>query len=160
MARELLKDFFDGNELKKKLVAAYLPGIKFNSEDFKTINFMETKDAFGGFVTWNSFKNKKYPKKYNQWFKGGLTINPITWDLSETASRENHKGLLFTDDKIYRKCVSVTITDGLVWSSVPKVPKRFFLSFIKNYHFADINLFWEDIRIDVMRRFRNWKKNN
>ena len=160
MARELLKDFFDGTELKKKLVAAYLPGIKFNSKDFKTIKFMEKKDAFGGFVTWNSFKNKKYPRKYNQWFKGGLTINPITWDLSETASRENHKGLLFTDDKIYRKSVSVTITDGLVWSSVPKVPKRFFLSFIKNYHFADINLFWEDIRIDVIRRFRNWKKNN
>ena len=68
--------------------------------------------------------------------------------------------MLFTDDKIYRKSVSVTITDGLVWSSVPKVPKRFFLSFIKNYHFADINLFWEDIRIDVIRRFRNWKKNN
>ena len=63
-------------------------------------------------------------------------------------------------DKIYRKSVSVTITDGMVWSSVPKVPKRFFLSFIKNYHFADINLFWEDIRIDVIRRFGNWKKNN
>ena len=158
MARELLKDFFDGTELKKKLVAAYLPGIKFNSQDFKNIKFMETKDEFGGFVTWNSFKNKKYPKKYEERFKGGLTINPITWDLSEFSSKQEHKGLLFSDDKIYRKSVSLRLIDGLVWSSVPKVPRRFFLSFIKNYHFADINLFWEDIRIDVKRIFNNLKK--
>ena len=43
------------------------------------------------------------------------------------------------------------IIDGMRWSSLPKVPKRFLLSFVKNYHFADINLFWADIQKNAKR---------
>jgi hypothetical protein len=51
-------------------------------------------------------------------------------------------------------------TDGILWSTLPKVKKRFFLSFIKNYHFADINLFWKDIQENALIRTDNWFKIN
>jgi hypothetical protein len=39
---------------------------------------------------------------------------------------------------------------------LPQIPGRFFMSFVKNYHFADINLFWKDIEQNAIRRVRAW----
>jgi hypothetical protein len=44
----------------------------------------------------------------------------------------------------------------MLWSSLPKIKKRFLLSFIKNYHFADINLFWKDIQENAVQRTQTW----
>ena len=38
------------------------------------------------------------------------------------------------------------------------VPKRFLMSYIKSYHFADINLFWKDIEENSILRVNNWLK--
>jgi len=48
----------------------------------------------------------------------------------------------------------------MLWSSVPKIPNRFLLSFVKNYHFADINLFWADIEQNAVLRTKTWFKQN
>ena len=44
----------------------------------------------------------------------------------------------------------------MLWASLPKIPSRIFLSFVKSYHFADINLFWEDININAQARAKAW----
>ena len=38
-------------------------------------------DEIGGFVAWNTYKINKYPRKntYEEYFRGGVTSNPITW---------------------------------------------------------------------------------
>ena len=94
------------------------------------------------------------PKKYDSWFKGGVTSNPISWNSQYKSSKEQHKGLLYEDDLIYPQSLNIEVKNGLLWVSVPKVPKRFFMRLIKNYHFADINLFWEDIRLNVQERIQ------
>jgi hypothetical protein len=81
-----------------------------------------------------------------------VTSNPISWDSEKISNRQQHKGVLYKNDQIYPNSVEVEVKDGILWVSVPKVPKRFFMSFIRSYHFADINLFWEDIRLNVQRR--------
>ena len=55
-AIRLLRDFFDGKELKSKLIAAYLPGTKVTQDDFFDLQLMNNPDETGGFVTWNTFK--------------------------------------------------------------------------------------------------------
>lgn len=160
MARELLKDYFDGKPLQRLLVAAYIPGIKIVDNDFKEIKQMTTPDEIGGFLSWNTFKINKIPKKYNQWFKGGVTTNPITWDSQKKTTFNQHLGLLYIDDKIYPNSIEIELINGLVWSTVPKVPKRFFVSFKKNYHFADINLFWLDIKKNSILRVEKWSQLN
>ncbi|MGB2233728.1 MAG: hypothetical protein ACPHYB_04040, partial [Flavobacteriaceae bacterium] len=52
----------------------------------------------------------------------------------------------FYDEKLYPNSVKIEIIDGMIWTRTPKVPKRFWLSFVKDYHFADITIFWKDIR--------------
>jgi len=68
--------------------------------------------------------------------------------------------VLNADGEIYPNALKLKVVDGLIWSSVPKIPKRFLLSFVKNYHFADINLFWKDIEKNSVDRVMEWQRNN
>lgn len=152
--KRLLKEYFDGKPMQQQLIAAYLPGISVKEADFDVLKPMVFPDETGGYVSWNSYKMRKLPKRYDTWFKGGVTSNPISWNSNDTSAIEQHKGLLYSDDQIYPHSLTIEVKDGLLWVSVPKVPKRFFMRFIRNYHFADINLFWEDIRLNVQQRIQ------
>lgn len=156
--KRLLQEYFDGKPLQKQLIAAYIPGIRIMEDEFKVLKPMSNPDEIGGYVGWNSYKRKKLPKRYNSWFKGGVTSNPISWNSQKKSAKEQHKGLLYNDDQIYSQSLEVEVKDGILWVSVPKVPKKFLMRFVKNYHFADINLFWEDIRLNVQERIHAYFK--
>ena len=156
MAKELIKDFFDDKELQNQLVAAYLPGVRVKKNELGSIQPMYQPEAIGGFVSWNTYKKKNYPKTYEQWYKGGVTTNPITWDKATKTLRSEHLGTLNSDGKIYDMAIGIEIVDGLIWSTVPRIPKRFLLSFVKSYHFADVNLFWKDIEVNAQLRAKTW----
>ncbi len=153
-AIQLVKDYFDDKPLKEKLVAAYLIGTRILPNEFKSIKPMTSPDDIGGFVSWNTYKMNNLPKK--KWFIGGVTTNPISWDRKKYSEKEEHSGLLYKDGKIYSNALEVRVSDGILWSSVPKIPGRFFLSLVKNYHYADINLFWLDISENSQNRVDQW----
>ena len=155
-AKRLVREYFDGKPLQKQLVAAYLVGARIQKDEFENIKPMEQPESIGGFVSWNTYKKNRLPKKYETWFQGGVTSNPIRWDNSNISLEHEHKGILNRDLKIYPQSISVKKTDGILWATVPKIPSRFFLSFIKNYHFADINLFWKDISVNAELRAQGW----
>jgi hypothetical protein len=162
-AKRLIAEFIDGKELQKKLIAAYLVGIKVFEDEFKNIKPMNSANETGGFVTWNTFKFNKYPRKdnYENWFKGGVTTIPITWDDSKETKKDLHKGLLYRDLKIFSQNIDIKLIDGIVWSTVPNVPGKILLQTVRSYHFADINLFWVDIRENAKLRVDQWfMKNN
>ena len=160
MCGMLLQEFFDGTPLQKQLVAAYVPGVKFQDDKFKSLKKMDQPLATGGYVSWNTYKRKNYPPTYEKWYKGATTTNPVTWDNRTETTFDQHLGVLNTDGKIYPNALRLQVVDGLVWSSVPKIPKRFFLSFVKNYHFADINLFWKNIEQNAVNRVNAWHQKN
>jgi len=137
-------------------VAAYLIGTRILPDQFKTIQPMNRPTAVGGFVSWNAYKMHKLPKNYESWFKGSVTTNPISWDTQTISKVGDHKGVLSEDLKIYPKSLSVQAIDGLLWTSLPQIPGRFFLYLIENYHFADINLFWKDIEENAIDRVNAW----
>lgn len=149
--KRLLKDYFDGTSLQKQLVAAYLVGARVKADEFTTIKPLTTPDGTGGFVSWNSYKMGSYPKYYN-WYKDAITTNPVTWNEASRSDYKQHKGLLYYDQTLYPKCLEVEVKDGLLWTSLPKVPKRFWVSFVKDYHRFDITFFWKDINENAKRR--------
>ena len=155
-AKKLVQEFFDDKPLQSKLIAAYLIGVKIQNSMFKKIKELKTPAATGGFVSWNTYKKNKLPKKYKEWYKGGVATNPITWDSKKYATEAQHLGVLNSNKKLYPNSLSLEVIDGMVWSIVPKIPKRFLLSFVKNYHFADINLFWADIEQNAVLRTKKW----
>lgn len=152
----LLKDFFDKKPLQEKLIAAYLPGIGINSDQYECIDLLTHKDSVGGFVSWNTFKKKFDTPQYNNWYKGKACINPVTWDTTTVAPRDNHQGFLFSNGKLYEKSFETHLIDGAVWITTPRFPYRYMAFTMRNYHIGDVNLFWEDIRINSRNRTRKY----
>ncbi|MDG1528715.1 MAG: DUF3089 domain-containing protein [Polaribacter sp.] len=156
---QLLKDFFDEKPLQKRLIAAYIVGMGIKPNEFKALKPMTKPNETGGFVSWNTRKKGTYPKNKTV-YNGAVTTNPITWDTSKATTLEQHKGFLYSSGKMYSKALKIVITDGMVWSTNPKFPMRFFMSFMKNYHVGDINLFWQDIKENAELRTKTWLKNH
>ena len=160
--KTLLKEFFDGKDLQNQLIAAYIPGTRVDINEFKTIHALKKPDDIKGYLSWNTFRINKKPKKnkhpaYFSWKKNNYVSNPIRWDESKYTSIKEHKGLFYYDEKIYPNSVSISIYDGLLWSSVPKgVKSNFILKLTNNYHFGDINLFWKDISINARNRVNSF----
>ncbi len=149
-AIRLIRDEIDGQDLQKQLVAAYLVGWPVSSDtSFAVLQPCTQSDETGCYVTWNCYLRNHYPKYYDPYFKGAHVTNPISW-RSDTllAPKSSHKGLLWANyKKIYPNLVNAQAHEGILWVSRP-------LFFIrrKDYHVADYNLFWLDIRANVAER--------
>jgi hypothetical protein len=154
----LLRDFFDGEPLQNQLVAAYIPGVGLDKNQFKTIPLMQHPDQIGGFVTWNTFK-KKFDKSKYKWFKGKVVINPVTWDTTSFVKRELHKGFLYSNGKMYKNSFDTHTANGVIWISTPHFPYRYLTLTMPNYHPGDVNLFWEDIRENALLRVHTFRAN-
>ena len=153
--KRLLKDFFDGTLLQEQLVAAYLVGMDVLPQIYDNLKPMTSPSETGGYLCWNTFKKGYYPKKKDM-YNGSVTSNPVTWDTTLTTDFNDHKGFLFSNGVIYDKALKIKIVDGLVWTSLPRFPLRFFMVLKKNYHIGDINLFWKDIKENSELRTQNW----
>ena len=180
MTKELIKEFIDEKPLQKQLVAAYLIGTKIEKNEFKSIKPMTSPDEIGGFVSWNTYKYNSYPKKdnYERWFKNAVVTNPITWDEDLESNMSDHKGMLFAPGslyeylglslffsggdelQVYSEKTKINVIDGLIWATPPDIPGKFFLSIVKDYHFADISLFWKDISENSKIRVKKWLQMN
>lgn len=152
----LIKDFFEGKALQKQLIAAYMPGIGFDKDVFKDIPLMTRPNQTGGFVAWNTFKKKIDKESYNKWYKGKAVVNPVTWDLSPMALKKDHLGFYFSNGKLYPHMFDTHLIDGGIWISTPKWPFQLMSLTMKNYHIGDINLFWEDIRLNAKLRVESY----
>lgn len=151
----ILRDFFDEKPLQKQLIAAYLPGIGFEVNHYKTIPFMVRPEQTGGFVSWNTFKRKIHKESF-KFYENKACVNPVSWDTSFCASRELHKGFLFSNEKFYKESFDTHLQNGIIWISTPHFPYRYLAFTMKHYHIGDINLFWEDIRQNAMVRAKKY----
>tara|TARA_A100000164_G_scaffold114400_1_gene100671 strand:+ start:727 stop:1716 length:990 start_codon:yes stop_codon:yes gene_type:complete len=156
----LLKDFFDGQPLQEKLIAAYLPGIGIDKDLFKTIYLMIEPNATGGFLTWNTLKKEFQTDRYEKWYRSKAVVNPITWDLSSYAPKSAHKGFLFTNNKLYKKVFETHLIDGAIYIDRIKFPLGFLGRKMLNYHSGDVNLFWGNIRENARLRTINYFQKN
>jgi hypothetical protein len=54
--------------------------------------------------------------------------------------------------------VKIESIDNKIFVKLPKMDilKTLLLSSVKDYHKADVNLFWEDIRINSIERSKNY----
>ncbi len=148
----IVKEFFDEKPLQDRLVAAYLPGIGIPRDFYSSIKLMTSPDEIGGYVTWNTCKRRYNTERYRKWYKGKAAINPVTWDSTVVVEKSNHRGFLYTNDKLYKNSFDTHLVDGAIWITAPKFPMRVMTIWMKNYHVGDVNLFWEDIRLNAKVR--------
>jgi hypothetical protein len=152
-AIRLLREFFDGKPLQKRLVCAYLVGYPIGKNAFKTIPVGENPGQVGCFVGWQCYAKGEIAKAIVP-ESGMACVNPLTWTTSEQwASPKLHLGILNGFKSIVPHTVGAGIepTSKILWIETPvTLTER--NEKLKNLHVYDYQLFWMNIRQNVRQR--------
>ncbi|HSU27632.1 MAG TPA: DUF3089 domain-containing protein, partial [Chitinophagaceae bacterium] len=138
-------------------VCAYIVGWQIKPTDFKTIPVGESPSATGCYVGWRSYKKGQTDFLVDIERGGSVCVNPISWTTNnQETTIAQHKGAVGKD---FSKLVSNTITASIspehhiLWVDAPgRLSEQF--GKLKNYHIADYNLFYMDIRENVLLRVK------
>jgi hypothetical protein len=151
-AARLMKEFFEGKPLKNKLVVAYLVGMPVLKNLYSDIKPCDKPEETGCFCSWRTFLTGYEPK--NRPMSDAISVvNPLSMTTQNgLVSKDAHKGsVLIGFKKAPEKNINAEIHNGILWVSKPKFRGSFFYR-TPNYHIADYNLFYFNVREDVERR--------
>lgn len=161
-AKVLLAEFFDTNEeLRSRLVAAYLIGIPVLKDQFAHIKPCLRENDIQCFVSWRTFKNGYDPKEFPR-NENISVINPLSWSTNtEYVHSDKNKGTILRNfHKVYTNLVDARATnDGLLFAHKPKFPWSFLMT-RSNYHIADINFYYYNVRDNAIARVRRFRNND
>ncbi len=151
--KRLLKEFFDNTSLKNKLVVAYLVGMPIANDYFSNLPACKTPDQTGCICSWRTFKDGYEPDWVAKEQYTTIVTNPLTWDSNTpNASRTLNKGgILLKFNKIVKKVANARVNGNILWTDKP----HFFGNILyttKNYHVADYNLYYLNVRENVAVR--------
>ncbi len=153
-AGPLIKEFFDNTSLQQQLVAAYLIGMPVPKDYFKTIFPCESATELGCFISWRTFKRNFIPDD-RPVDDSILVTNPLNWTTDTTyVSKNQNLGAVLRDfNRILPRRVDAQVREGILWATKPKFPWSF-LYRSKNYHIADINFYYMNIKENAERRVK------
>ena len=152
-AGRLLKEFFEGKPLQKQLACAYIIGLPVFTNYFSQLKPCTDSNATGCFISWRTFKEGYIAPYISREKLKAYVTNPLSWtmDTMLVAGQLNKGGMLRNFNKIIPGLVHAQIHGNILWVNKPKFFGSIFLR-IKNYHIADYNLFYENIRENVGTR--------
>ena len=151
-AERLLKEIIlENDSMRSLLLLSYLPGMPIK-QFHKDLPTCSTPNQLDCFLSWRTLAEGYFPKDWE--VSDSIScVNPISWETDSLVSEnENHLGILFQNHKIhYPKSIAAYNHNGVVWIKPIKIPfARFYR--MKNYHIADYNLFWINIRNNLRYR--------
>lgn len=151
-ATRLIQDYIDGKELQKQFIAGYLIGIATPKTIFEHIKPCLSPDQTGCFVAWTTFQQGYLPPWHPRKPTELVSTNPLTWSLDESfAPKELNEGGVSYGFKWVKNFADAQNHQGVLWINTPYVFGRTFVN-IKNWHQADMNLFYAPIRNNAKNR--------
>ncbi len=159
----LLERVFDDQELKKKIVAAYIIGWSVTVDDIKAyphLKVCESFDETGCIVSYNT--QEKNPE-ISIVRKGAIAVNPLLWNTSgKSALKELNLGAVFYIDGVEKEIVNYTgaqTIEGALIVPRPsnadelKTPRGF-------YHSYDYAFFYRNLEKNVADRIAAYLRSN
>jgi len=146
-ARRLLKEFFEDKPLQKQLVCAYIIGLPVFSNYFSELKPCVDSTETGCFISWRTFQEGYISPFVKQEKLKAYVTNPLSWTMDTTIepSKLNKGSILRNFNKVIHGLVHAQIHGNILWVNKPKFFGSIFLK-TKNYHIADYNLFYDNIR--------------
>ncbi len=153
LGEQLLKDFFEDKELKNKLVVAYIIGWPVPKDYFTSLKMCTDSLQTGCICGWRTLKKGFVPSYSGKENSNSFVTNPLTWTTgNEYASKKLNKGSILTKfNTVFKQTTDAQSSNGYLYVKKPKFPWSF-LYFARNYHIADINLYYLNIRENTNRR--------
>ena len=160
-AARLLKEFFEEKPLSGKLVCAYIIGLPVFKNYFKELKPCKDSTATGCFVSWRTFKEEYIPEFVKIEKEKAVVTNPLTWTIDENIAPAtlNKGGLLRDFNKVIPGVVHAQVHGNVLWVNKPQFFGNIFLT-MKNYHIADYNLFYVNIRENIETRIKSFINTN
>ena len=155
----LMKEFFDGTPLMNRLIAAYLPGMTLDPGTFSHIPPLLTPSSTKGYVRWMTVTDGHYPSYYKDEISDHFVVNPIHFNsnIDDYSDHKLHKGVLTRRLKLqYAKALSAKPNKGILWIKPLNTPLGALIT-IKDWHVADYNLFWPNIRENIELRINTFR---
>ncbi|MEO6289794.1 MAG: DUF3089 domain-containing protein [Ginsengibacter sp.] len=158
-AARLLKEFFEGRTLQKQLVCAYIIGLPVFKNYFNSLKPCIDSISTGCFVGWRTFQDNYEPPFVVKELRKAYVINPLTWTMDTifASQKLNKGGILKNFDKVIPEVVHAQIHGNVLWVNKPQFFGSIFLR-SKNFHIADYNLFYKNIRENVGTRIKAFLK--
>jgi hypothetical protein len=156
-AIRLVRDFFDGeSRLREKLVAAYLVGMDVYDSSFTVIK--PCRDAYDNrcFVSWRAFASDfKAGGTYLKKSAGAVCTNPLTWktDTVYAPAELNRGGVTGKFSAVVPNLCDARVSEGVLEVNRAGIRDGTYRK-MKNYHVADYNLFYLNIRDNAADRLR------
>ncbi len=155
-AKKLLAEFFDGKALQRQLVAAYIVGLPVKEDAFAQIPVCRDSTQTGCFVTWRTFR-KGYEPDYQATYRESAVVNPLSWTTDEKiAGVDLNRGSVLRDfNRVLLRVCNAQRHKDLLWVNRPHFPGSIFYR-TKNYHIGDYNLFYLNVRENLVTRVRRY----
>ena len=154
-ASRLISELIDSTPLQEKLIVAYMPGWPIKNDQFITVKPCLRPDDTGCFCSWRTFKEGFIPPAMHYPDQNISVTNPVTWSCDEPSCLQDAQigGVLRDFNTLMPNLVKAEIHEDLLWVNKPQFPGSF-LFITKNYHIADYNLFYADVRKNAQDRVR------
>ena len=153
-AGKILLELVEGKPLEQQLIAAYVIGMPVPSTYFASLPICDKPDQTSCYITWATYQRGFYPANYKSaGFDRGQCVNPLCWTTDSTVISRNQNlgGITWKYNKVVKRINGAQANKGILWIDKPHVPGRMFIK-MENYHVADYNLFWFNIRENVKLR--------
>ena len=149
----LLKEIIlENDSMRNRLLISYLPGMPIKK--FKDLPACSSPNQLNCFLSWRTLAEGYFPKDWE--VSDSIScVNPISWQVDNLLSKKKeHLGILFKNHKIYYpNSIEAYTNNGVVWIKPIKIPFARFYK-MKNYHIADYNLYWINIRNNLRYRLK------
>jgi hypothetical protein len=153
-ASHLIREFYEDQHQMPPLIAAYLVGMPVEKDFFGGLSPCSAPDEIRCFCSWRTVHRKYRPNRLYPVGDKYTVTNPMRWDSrQEVAPKSSHLGAVFRKfyKGIYPGLVEAWVENGLLRVTRPKIPGVPILP-TRNYHVADYNLFYANIRQNVADR--------
>jgi hypothetical protein len=154
----LVKEFFDDKPLQKQLVAAYLVGIPVNPQVYSSIKACDTPKQTGCICSWRTYKEGYTPPFIQKEKFDVIVTNPLTFNktIPNASWKANKGGVLTNFNKLAKGVAEATLTNKVLWTGKPKIFGSFLVK-NPNYHIGDYNLYYVNVRENVIERMKAYK---
>jgi hypothetical protein len=154
----LVKEFFDDKPLQKQLVAAYLVGIPVNPKIFTSIKPCDTPKQIGCICSWRTYKEGYTPPFIEKEKFDVIVTNPLTFNkmIPNASWKANKGGVLTNFNKLAKGVAQAKLSDKVLWTAKPKMFGSFLVK-NQNYHIGDYNLYYVNVRENVIERMNAYK---
>lgn len=154
-AARLISELIDNTPLQQKLIVAYMPGWPVKNDQYVSIKPCQHPDDTGCFCSWRTFREGYVPPLMHYPGQNITVTNPVTWSCDEPSCAQTDQigGVLRDFHTLMPQLVKAEIHEDLLWVNKPKFPGSIFFN-TPNYHIADYNLFYADVRKNAQDRVK------